>query len=196
MSRFARVQGTPFNENVVMRSVQEIPPDDEVLIAQVCRGDERAFRTLFSRYARYLAGVAYRMVGDDADLDDIVQETFIAAARGIHRLNDSTRLRVWLVTVAVRQAQRRLSQRRRRSALREELSAAPTETLTSDDEQVKEIFDALGRLSPQLRVPWLLHKVEGFTVSEVTAICRRSPATIKRRIKKADERLKRRLNIG
>src|SRR5262249_32830779 len=59
-----------------------------------------ALDQLFNAHARYIASVVHRIVGDDADLDDIVQETFVEAMKS--RLSEVESMRAWLVTIAVR----------------------------------------------------------------------------------------------
>ncbi|MDJ0765449.1 MAG: sigma-70 family RNA polymerase sigma factor [Myxococcota bacterium] len=177
-----------------MQSV-ELHVDDEILVEKLRLGDDRAFQTLFVRYARYVAGVIYRLIGNDANLDDIVQETFLAAARGIKELSDPKKLKLWLVTIAVRHTGRSLTRQKRHTALKQALmqqvSSIPND---DDDERIQEIYDALNYINPKLRIPWFLNKVEGFTIAQLTSICNCSSATIKRRIKQADDRLKRRLH--
>ena len=62
--------------------------DDATLIDQVQTGDEAAFSQLYKRYARHIAGVVYRLIGDDAHLEDIVQETFVIGLRQLDRLRE------------------------------------------------------------------------------------------------------------
>jgi len=88
--------------------------DDALLVERVQRDDEAAFRALYARHSHYIAGVVYRLMGDDAELDDIVEETFVDAAGGLGALEDPTSLRRWLVVVAVRKVKTLLGRRRRR----------------------------------------------------------------------------------
>jgi len=66
--------GLPLQE-----TVHEVVPDDALLLAQAADGNERAFTQLYRRYARYVAAIAYRVMGSDAELDDVVQEAFLDA---------------------------------------------------------------------------------------------------------------------
>jgi RNA polymerase sigma-70 factor (ECF subfamily) len=176
-----------------MTTKLEISPlDDATLVERIRRGDENAFTELYLRYARYVAGVAYRLAGNEADLDDVVQETFIAAARGIHGLRDPVQVRVWLVTIAVRCARGRLSAAWRRRALgREVVVAAPRSGDLRDRAPVDDLYETLGRLPERMRVPWMLSRVEGLTLAEVAEVCGISLATVKRRIAEAEKRIER-----
>ena len=59
-----------------------------VLRARDPRGGQAAFRELYRRHARYVASVAYRMLGADAEVDDVVQDTFTVAAHNLEQLRD------------------------------------------------------------------------------------------------------------
>ena len=59
---------------------------------------------LFRRYAAYVATCAHRLLGADDELDDVVQEVFLVALRGLRGLRDPEAIRGWLATVTVRRA--------------------------------------------------------------------------------------------
>jgi RNA polymerase sigma-70 factor (ECF subfamily) len=176
--------------------VPQLPCTDGVLVSQTLSGDESAFRLLYQRHAPYLAGVACRLMGDTLELDDVVQETFLVALARLGRLRDPTRIRRWLITVAARIARRKLMARKRRRLLAMEV--LDRELLTRNPEISKEVgnlYDALGRLSAKLRLPWILAKLEGCDMHEVGEACGISPSTAKRRVARADQSLRRKLGI-
>jgi RNA polymerase sigma-70 factor, ECF subfamily len=168
--------------------------DDAVLVSRVLRGDTAAFRDLYGRHSRYVAGVVFRLMGDDADLEDIVQDTFVRASERLLTLRAPAQVRAWLVTIAVRLTQSRLTRRRRRSWIRQQITpAAPTASDPRDRAPADELYSALDQVPDKLRVPWILHRVEGYRLEDVAASCGVSLATIKRRIADAQVRLDRRL---
>jgi RNA polymerase sigma-70 factor (ECF subfamily) len=170
--------------------------DDVFLLEGVRRDDESAFRLLYARHARYVAGVVYRLLGDDAELDDIVQETFVDAAEGLKRLEDPGSLRRWLVVVAVRKVKTLLARRRRRRFFRSSLAhTAPVASNPTDRQTLDELYEALDQLPGKLRVPWVLSRIADESLPEVALLCDTSLATVKRRIAQAEERLKRRLDV-
>jgi RNA polymerase sigma-70 factor (ECF subfamily) len=169
--------------------------DDATLIERVKRGDEGAFTQLYQRHARYIAGVVYRLTGVDGELDDIVQETFVEALRKVGQLREPDRVRSWLVAIAVRRTHRALQVRRRRRWFGLRVAEVSPSCADPRVRQVAdELYDALDRLSPKLRIPWVLHHIEDQTLPEVAQHCDVSLATAKRRIADADERLDRRLH--
>ena len=176
--------------------VSPVPEDDGVLLERIRRGDERAFAQLYRRHARYLAGVVYRLIGDDMDLDDVIQETFLALRDRLDELREPDRVRFWLVKVAVRGANKRLVRRRRRFSLLASQPPPPAATDPEASAELRELYEALSTLPPKLRVPWSLHVIEGETLPRVAELCDASLATVKRRVKDARERLERRLGDG
>src|ERR1051325_10698207 len=67
---------------------------------------------LYRTYARYVASIALRLLGRDDEVDDVVQEVFISALRGLRNLREPGAIRGWLATVTVRIARRKLRRRR------------------------------------------------------------------------------------
>lgn len=173
------------------------PLEDRELVERIQAGDEQAFKALYMRYARYVAGVVYRLLGVDEALDDMVQETFIDAADGIRKLREPEKVRSWLATIAVRHVKRYLAKKIRRRQAREEIKQAePKNDDPRDRETIRGLYRALDALPAKQRIPWILHRVEGHTLPEVAGLCGISLATVKRRITSAEERLQRRLDNG
>lgn len=177
--------------------VLEVPASDGVLVERIRGGDERAFFTLYTRYARFVASIAFRLIGDNSEVDDVVQETFVALDKSIQKLQDPERVKSWLAIVATRMVRKRLRKRsRRRWLAREAEEMIPMRSNPSDKERVELLYQALGKLSPRLRIPWAIHRIEGATLPETAERCGVSLATIKRRISSAAEKLQQHLHLG
>jgi len=171
------------------------PSGDDVLVARAQAGDDAAFNALYHRHARYIAGVAYRLLGRDSEIDDIVQETFVDALMGLRGLDDPSRLRAWLVRIAVRRVHRRLARRRRqRWIARLVLREAAVASDPRDREQADALYRALDTLPDKVRVPWMLYRIEHAELDDVAKSCGVSVATAKRRIADAEQRIQRRLD--
>ena len=152
------------------------------------------FEAIYAKHARYIAGVVHRLMGDDGELDDIVQETFVDAIEGLKRLVDPSAVRAWLVTVAVRRTRRVLARRRRRMMFAFwTVDFSPRASDPRDRAAVDDLYDALARVPADVRIPWVLHRIEHLSLPETAAACEVSLATVKRRIADAEERLERRL---
>ena len=169
-------------------------PADAVLVERILRGDRQAFRQLYGRYARYVAGVVVRWMGDDHELDDIVQDTFVRAVDRLGGLRSPGHVRPWLATIAVRFARERVARRHRRGRLVRELQHhQPAASDPRDRVAADELYGALERLPDKLRVPWFLARVEGEKLEDVATACGVSLATVKRRIAAGQARLDRRM---
>ena len=183
------------NPRVNPRFPAAVPADDAALVAQACAGSERAFEAIYRRHVRYVAGVTYRLLGQDPEVDDVLQEAFLDAAGALRGLRDPGELRAWLARIAVRRVYRRLARKRRWRWLQ---AAVEVVTPNASDpharQRVQDLYEALGSLPVKLRVPWTLHAVDGQTLPEVARLCDISLATAKRRVADAQGRLDRRLN--
>lgn len=159
---------------------------------------ELEVEALYAKHARYVAGVVHRLLGGaDGDVDDIVQETFLDAFAGIARITEPAAARAWLVTVAVRRTRKLLARRRRWSMFAFwAKDYGPRASDPRDRQPVDELSDALARIPEDVRIPWVLHRIEQLSLPETAAACDVSLATVKRRIADAEERLQRRLQEG
>jgi RNA polymerase sigma-70 factor (ECF subfamily) len=169
------------------------PLDDATLVRRVRAGDDRALSQFYLRHARTVAGVIYRVLGSDVDLDDIVYEVFVEASESLANPPHRASLRRWLLSLAVRKAELRLKKRRgwlffsRRADARAD--SRQGRVVRPPSEAVRAKYDRLERLSPKLRIAWVLHAFEGESVAEIAAICDASPAKVRRRIARAATRL-------
>lgn len=149
---------------------------------------------LYERFSPWVARLAFRLVGRDGDVDDLVQDTFLAALRSMPELPDAEQTRRWLATIAVRLAGRRL--RRRRLAVflglddgdHDEHLVAP-EASSEARVMVSRVFATLAKLPVRQRLAWTLRHVEGESLEEVARLCECSLATAKRAVAAANDAL-------
>jgi RNA polymerase sigma-70 factor (ECF subfamily) len=166
---------------------------DEDLVARVLAGDELAFSQLYRRHAAYLARIAYRLFGEDSELDDTIQDAFIEILRSLRSLEDPSRVRAWMATITVRMVHRRIRGRQRRRRLVHAVDPVlPRASNPEDQADVDLLHDALSGIDPELRIYWVLHRIERHNLEEVAAICEVSRSTAKRRIARANKYIKRR----
>ncbi len=170
------------------------PADDLALLERLRAHDETAFTAIYRRHARYIAGVVYSLLGDDHELDDVVQETFVDAQAGLADVEEPAAVRRWLVVIAIRRVHKLLARRRVRrwytSKIAELMPRAsdPREGRRADD-----LYDALDRIPAAMRVVWILARAAAMPLQEVADVCEMSVATVKRRLADADARLERKL---
>jgi len=196
LSRNSSIKVSIIENMTTLTKPRVVPVDDSSLVEKVRQGDENAFYDLYRRYARYVAGVAYRILSDDADLDDVVQETFISAAEKMHQLKQPEHVRLWLVAIALRHAKKRFRMRSRPGwrGLGPELEA-DKHADPAVRARLDEAREVLGQLPEKLTTPWILHRVEGMTIAEVAVACSVSAATVKRHVASAEAKIRRRIDV-
>jgi RNA polymerase sigma-70 factor (ECF subfamily) len=143
----------------------------------------------FRKYSRYVAAMAYRVLRNRDDVEDVVQEVFLDAVLGLSRLRDEAAVRAWLTVVTIRNATQR--RRIRASSVPYEFDEdISSELLLSDGGhehhlKLKAAAAVIQGLPEQLRLPWILHCLEGMALHGVASACGCSVATAKRRIAQA-----------
>ncbi|MEM9188830.1 MAG: sigma-70 family RNA polymerase sigma factor [Myxococcota bacterium] len=137
----------------------------------------------FRRWAPYVGGIVQRLLGPGADVDDLVQDVFVDAVRGIDNLRDPDAMRAWLTTIAVRRVRRRLGRQRLRHLFRFETAEVPDPALSPEKKlALRDAYRVLDRVKPAERIAWILRHVEGEGLVDVARICGCSRATAHRRI--------------
>jgi RNA polymerase sigma-70 factor, ECF subfamily len=156
---------------------------------------------LFRRYSPYVARIGLRMLGRESDVDDLIQEVFLAAFRQRHQVRDPLALKGWLATIAVRAARKQLRRRRLRSfvgfdALSPALELRDTGMSPERRALLSRVYAALDRIPVEQRLAWTLRYVEGQKLEQVAESCRCSLATAKRRITAAHGQMRTELDDG
>jgi RNA polymerase sigma-70 factor (ECF subfamily) len=166
---------------------------DQELIERLVRGDQWAKEALYRRYVEVVWGTALHMMGNRADAQDVVQDTFIEAFRDVAALRVQASLRSWLLRISVHQAHRRFRRRSllRRLGLDRSIDDAPLDSLLSPDASQELKLElclverALRGAGAVERLAWVLRFVEGHSLDEVAAASDCSLATVKRRLARA-----------
>lgn len=156
------------------RAVSEPVPVD--LIRAALRGDEEAFEEVIRLYSRRLYVVAYGILQNAAEAEDVVQDSFLAAHKNRWRLRDPAKFPAWLFMVARNKARDLLRKRGRQAAHSAEESpeadlvdtniSAPSEGLESKEkEQLIRLL--LASLPEQWRAAITLRYLEGLDHPEI-----------------------------
>lgn len=149
---------------------------------------------VFRRYASYVAAVAHRLLGRDDEVDDTVQEVFLAAVRGLRHVRDPLAVKSWLARIAVRVARRKLRLRRMRAffgALDTSMYYTVADASASPEERalLARTYRVLDTLPANQRIAWTLRFVEGEQLEAVAVLSGCSLATAKRWISNASRTL-------
>jgi RNA polymerase sigma-70 factor (ECF subfamily) len=160
-------------------------------------GDEHAAVTLplefdqvFRLHAPYVGALVLKLIGRPGYVDDVVQDVFIQAHRGLRKLRDPELVRPWLRRIAVRRARRWLRARWVTRWFRERdvddlLALADTSASPEDRAQVGLIYRHLDSLPRNERLVWVLRLVEGETLESIAEMLGCSLSTVQRRLRAA-----------
>ncbi len=172
--------------------------DDIELVRKVGRGDREAFRVLVNREGRYLFGIAFALLGNAADAEDMVQETFAGMLKS--RFRGECSLRTWLARIMVRRVG--MLRRSRRGAGREgrwevQTADALEKNLTipsasADTEARLDLATMLESLSPEHRVVLILRELHGQTYEEMATALGLPRGTVESRLHRARAELRKR----
>jgi RNA polymerase sigma-70 factor, ECF subfamily len=155
----------------------------------------------FARLAPYVASIGLRILGRREEVDDLVQDVFLAAAKGLDSVRDPRATRAWLATVTVRTARKKL--RRRKWKIMLSLDEAPDYEDVADRSaspetkaMLKAVYRALDELPIDERIAWSLRYVEGEQLDRIALLCGCSLATAKRRIGRAHDAIQKAVGDG
>ncbi len=148
---------------------------------------ELSVEEAFRKYCPYVAAIGVRLLGRHDEVDDLVQDVFLEAQRGLSKLRNPRAIKGWLATVTVRLAQRRLTRRRWASLLGFETAvdyeAVVSPGASSEDKVlVVRIYETLNDLPVKQRMAWSLRHLQGEPLARVAELCGCSLAAAKRRI--------------
>lgn len=169
------------------------PPDTALILAWQ-RGDEQAAAELVGRHARALARFLVGMGAPEAELDDLVQDTFIRAFRSVSRFRGQCQFRTWLLTIGgnVLKDFGRRAARRRVVQLDESVRDAG-----GDPHELAEASEAEARLAGGLKVlprlqreVFLLRAQQGLEYDEIAAALNTTPGAARVHYHHAVKRLK------
>ncbi len=178
-------------------STTPLAPEDEADLITRCRAAERTAQDeLYHRFRRQVAGNLYRVLGDRSDLDDLVQEVFVIAFRGLDRFRGDARLSTWLYRICVNVALGRIRTRKRRPAA---IGVADLDQTTGLDPSLVErpetperslerrrdqqrVYEVLEQLAPKKRVVLYLHEIEGLDLKEIAYLVESNPVTVRTRL--------------
>lgn len=157
-------------------------------------GDEAAVRQLFRTHVDRLHRHASRILGvDDPDVEDVVQQTFMAALDGAASFDGRSQVSTWLFGIVTRRAldaARGRWRRQRWSRLTEVVGMGfaggqPDRAFDAVDEATA----LLARLSPEQRLVFVMHDVEGYTFAEISGLTDVGISTLHSRLKAARSKL-------
>jgi len=161
------------------------------LIRQCIEGNREAQESFYRSYCRPVAANLYRVLGDRTDLDDLVQEVFVIAFRGLPKFRQEAKLSTWLYRICVNVALGRIRTKTRRPP--PILKANPVEgdarvspdspqVLLEREESKAKVYRLLEEISPKKRLVLYLHEIEGHDLKEIAYLVGANPVTVRTRL--------------
>lgn len=186
-----------------------ISEEDARILRGLRAGIEEAYEELINRYEQPVYGLVYRLLAKPADASDVVQEVFLKVFRGVNSFREQSSLRTWIYRIAVNEAHnhrrwymrhchREISLENERGdqksflELTSDAGRSPFEQ-TLDTENRSLIEQALARINPVFGTAVVLRDVQNLSYEEIAEILQISLGTVKSRILRGREALRREL---
>ena len=154
------------------------------------RGDDAALERMYADHHAMVARVVRRVMGPDGEHEDLVQEVFYHAVRGVGSYRgDADGVGAWLRAIAIGRCRKRIRRRRVRAWLQVRAPDALPEVPDAADAHAAALLGRAWRIIEAMatedRIAFTLRFVEGLTVPEVVEATGASRSTVKRRIARA-----------
>lgn len=152
-------------------------------------GDERAFRGLYRAHGPRMFRLALRLTGGlDADAEDVVQEAWRRAIRGLEGFEGRSSLATWLTSIVTRCAlERHRANRRTADEEPGEIPLSPSQERTSSRLDLEHAFASL---PPGFRTVLVLHDLEGYRHADIAELLGVSEGTSKSQLSRARARMR------
>ena len=171
---------------------------DSRLVGSARDGDASAFHELVDRYAGFLFALALSLSGNAADAEDLVQETFSGAFRGLAAFEGRASVKTWLARILIRQSGRRLRYAHRRQAVALPLGATAEPEAGGSSPQARaeariDVTAAIGSLSAEHQQVIVLREMQGLSYDEMAEVLEIPRGTVESRLFRARRELRERL---
>lgn len=173
----------PLQENPLSASAH----DRSLVGAYLERRDEESFRALYRAHTGAVYRFAILRVGEQ-DAEDIVQETWIRAARGLADFAWRASLRTWLIGIALNLCREQYRRRSRLTVVPEPAPGRASGDLVTASRA--ELREAIAAVPEHYRDVLLLHDVEGYTHTEIASLLDMRPGTSKSQLHRARRALR------
>ncbi|ABA90359.1 RNA polymerase sigma factor [Syntrophotalea carbinolica DSM 2380] len=172
---------------------------ESLLLERIRQGDEGAFTQLVSGHLSSVVNLAYRMLGDRQEAEDLAQEAFLRLHRSLPSFRGDCRIKTWLYKVVSRLVIdhiRREQVRRRIFFFRKheddpdpvanfaDPSASPSDQLLGQETRQK-LFKAMEKLSGRQRAVFVLRHQEGLPLKEIAQVLHLKEGTVKAHLHRA-----------
>jgi len=181
---------------------------DQILVERAQQGDKKAFGMLVEKYHRKLGRLLGRMIRDQAEVEDVVQESFIKAYRALHNFRGDSAFYTWLYRIGINTAKNYLVSMGRRPQVMQEVEIDDVENFEDGGEmrtmdtpetalmtkQIAQVVnDTVASLPEELRTAITLREIEGLSYEEIATLMQCPIGTVRSRIFRARETISEKL---
>lgn len=175
--------------------------DDRALVTKAQRGDQRAFSTLVARHQRYVYNLAYRVLQDPDEAQELAQEAFLRAWEGLGGFRGTAKFTTWLYRIVTNLCYNRLPGLRRQLAeCAVDSVDEPALPASQDPRAIVEAGERRAALHRQVaelpakyRLVISLFYLQGLSYREIAQVLDQPIGTVKTHLFRARERLKRQM---
>jgi len=144
--------------------------------------DEREFSRRVRLMRDRLWRVSFSILRSTADCEDAMQEALLRSWRNVDSLRDKSLFETWLTRILINECRRLIRKR-------PEITEIP-ESLPAPEAENPALGNAIASLKMDLRLPVILHYIEGYSVKETASIMKITQANVKSRLMRARKKLK------
>jgi RNA polymerase sigma-70 factor (ECF subfamily) len=173
---------------------------DDALIRRVCAGETACFETLMRRHNERIYRTVRSVLGEDADVEDVMQQAYVSAYQHLAGFEGRARFSTWMTRLAINEAYARLRKRARsepapweddHTMAEEPEAAGPTPEQVAARIEMQALLErAVDTLSPPNRTVFMLRSVEGLSTAETADCLQISEEAVKTRLHRANEALR------
>lgn len=182
------------NKNERLTQLQILKLDDDFsLIKRFIDGDESTFRLLVHRHQEKIRNIIYLTLNHSDEVDDLAQEVFITVHKNLKNFRFESQFTTWLYRITVNKCKDYLRKKNVRKIfvpIKEAEEKLDYTSLTETNDISKLVMEAITKLPSKLRIPLLLKDIEGFSYQEIAETINCEMGTVKSRIFRAREGLK------
>lgn len=164
------------------------------LVERCKQGDASGYEALYRQYAKAMYNTSLRIVNNQADAEDVLQESFLDAFRSLHDFNYRSTFGAWLKKIVINKS---INLLRKRKTVLADMETAEAEYVTDDEPvneeeiryKVMEVKKVIGKLPDGYRAVLSLYLLEGYDHEEISQILNISHNTVRTQYVRAKQKL-------